>query len=154
MLSQVAKLRHVIQLAMTYAEWERTVPKEISGDALWQMQAYRLALYAARLGWEDATLLAGNPRTAAMGDQLLRAVNSISANLAEGYSRRFRKEKAHFYDYALGSAREARDWYFKAQPVLPTSASRLETLTRIVKLLTVMVARDRKRSRRALPPDS
>ncbi len=39
-------------------------------------------------------------------------VGSIRANIAEGYSRGTGKDRARFYEYALGSARESRDWYF------------------------------------------
>jgi four helix bundle protein len=51
-----------------------------------------------------------------LSDQLYEAVGSVSANLAEGYSRGTGKDRARFYEYALGSARESRDWYFKARP--------------------------------------
>ena len=132
---------------MTYEEWERTVPKALTSDSLWQMRAYRLALYCGDMWSGDMVLLAGHPHGAGMVDQLGRAVTSISSNIAEGYSRRFRKEKTHFYDYAAGSAREARDRYFKARVVLPEDLveSRLDTLTQVVKLLTVMIARSRRK---------
>jgi hypothetical protein len=37
---------------VNYKEWEATVPETITGDALWRVQAYRLALFAADIGWE------------------------------------------------------------------------------------------------------
>jgi len=40
---------------MKYEDWERTIPEEIKGDSLWKMEAYRLALFAADLGWYDVT---------------------------------------------------------------------------------------------------
>ena len=43
---------------LAYEEWEQTVPEEIKSDSVWRMQAYRLALYAADIGWEDVVLLA------------------------------------------------------------------------------------------------
>ncbi|HJR63271.1 MAG TPA: four helix bundle protein [Gemmatimonadaceae bacterium] len=134
---------------MTYEEWEPTVPKSLTSDTLWKVMAYRLALYSGVIGLEDVALLAAHPRGKSMVDQLERAVTSISSDIAEGYSRRFRKEKNHFYDYAIGSAREARDRYFKARIVLPADLvdARLDTLTQVVKLVTVMVARDRRKRR-------
>ena len=51
-------------------------------------------------------------RTIGLADQLYRSLGSIGANLAEGYSRGTGKDRAHFYEYALGSARESRDWYY------------------------------------------
>ena len=39
---------------MTYEEWEKTVPPEITGDVVWHLTAYRLALFAADIGWHSA----------------------------------------------------------------------------------------------------
>ena len=103
---------------MNYKEWEATVHETIARDALWRVQAYRLALFAADIGWEDVTSLAQDRRTRALSDQLYRALGSISANIAEGYSRGTGKDRARFYEYSLGSARESRDWYYKARHVL------------------------------------
>ncbi|MBC7896698.1 MAG: four helix bundle protein, partial [Cytophagaceae bacterium] len=70
-----------------------------------------MARFLSLVGAEDATRV----RSAALRDatvvQLLRAVDSISANIAEGYSRFSGRERARFYEIALGSAREAREWY-------------------------------------------
>jgi hypothetical protein len=48
-------------------------------------------------------------------------------------------------NYALGSARESRDWYYKARTVLgePVAQHRIAMLTRIVKLLLTMVPQQR-----------
>ena len=46
-----------------------------------------------------------------LSDQLYRAVGSIGANIAEGYSYTSKKEQARYYEYSIGSAREARHWY-------------------------------------------
>jgi hypothetical protein len=32
---------------MNYEEWLKSVPVEITGDSLWKVEAYRLALFAA-----------------------------------------------------------------------------------------------------------
>jgi four helix bundle protein len=103
---------------MTFEEWEPSVPESIRADALWKVTVYRLALFLADLSWSDATQLAQDRRTRTLSDQLYRAVGSIGANLAEGYSRGGNKDRARFYEYALGSAREARDWYFKSRHIL------------------------------------
>ncbi len=103
---------------MDYEEWERTVPEEIKCDSVWKIKAYRLALFAADLSWEDVTRLAQDRRTVALSDQLYRSIGSISANIAEGYSRGTGKDRARFYEYALGSTRESRDWYYKGRHVL------------------------------------
>ena len=99
-------------------DWERDVPDTIKKDSLWNMVAYRLALFASDLGWHDVTKLMQDRRTIKLSDQLYRALGSISANLAEGYSRGTGKDRARFYEYALGSARESRDWYYKGRYIL------------------------------------
>lgn len=42
---------------MDYEEWKRAVPREITSDALWNVEAYRLALFMSYLGWRDVTKL-------------------------------------------------------------------------------------------------
>jgi four helix bundle protein len=135
---------------MTYEEWEATVPKAIAGDALWRVQAYRLALFAADVGWEDVNRLAKDRRTRALADQLYRSLGSIGANIAEGYSRGSGRDRARFYEYALGSARESRDWYYKARHVLDDSVvdHRLFLQTQVIRLLLKMVPDQRQRTLR------
>jgi four helix bundle protein len=76
-----------------------------------------------------------------LSDQLYRAIGSISANVAEGYSRRSSRDQARFYEYALGSAREARIWYYQGRHVLSEAATmyRLRLLSRIVRLLLTII---------------
>jgi len=57
---------------MNYEEWERMVPGEITGDSLWKMEAYRLGLFAADVGWHDVTKLMQERRTLGLSDQLYR----------------------------------------------------------------------------------
>jgi four helix bundle protein len=78
-------------------------------------------------------------------DQLIRAVGSIGANIAEGYSRGSARDRARFYEYALGSAREARDWYWKVRHGLDeaTLAARLSLMTQLVRLLLRMMLQQR-----------
>jgi len=42
-----------------------------------------------------------------LGDQLLRAVDSVGANISEGYVRVHVKERLHFFSLAQGSLEEA-----------------------------------------------
>jgi four helix bundle protein len=132
---------------MSYNEWEQTVLESFKADTLWKMKAYRLALYLSDLGWQDTTALLKDKRTISLADQLYRAIGSVSANLAEGYSRSTGKDRALFYQYALGSARESRDWYFKARFVLgdETFQHRTQVLTEILRLLLTMIPQQRGR---------
>jgi len=138
---------------MRFEEWLETVPEAIANDSLWRIKAYRLATFAADLGWEDVTRLAKDRRSLALAGQLYRALGSIGANLAEGYSRGTGPDRARFYEYALGSARECRDWYYKSRHVLgpETTSQRLEMMEEIIKLLLTMVPQQRGRSLREEP---
>jgi four helix bundle protein len=133
---------------MNFDEWSASVSKDITGDTLWKIEAYRLALFVGDIGWYDATKLMQDKRTIDLSDQLYRALGSISANIAEGYSRGSSKDRARFYEYALGSARESRDWYHKSEHVLGTTvvSHRLRLLTQIIRLLLTMIPEERGRT--------
>ncbi|MDE3091576.1 MAG: four helix bundle protein, partial [Chloroflexota bacterium] len=107
-------------------------------------------LLLSDLCWYDATRLMRDKRTLDLSDQLFRAVGSISANVAEGYSRGTGKDRARFYEYSLGSARESRDWYYKGRHVLgdKVASHRLNFLVQIVRLLLTMVPQQRGRTLR------
>ena len=132
---------------MNYDTWEADVPDQIKADSLWKMKAYRLALFVGDLGWHDVIKLAKNHRMRSLSDQLYRSLGSISANLAEGYSMGTGKNRARFYEYSLGSARESRDWYFKARHVLGDAVfqHRLKLLTDVIRLLLTMIPQQRQR---------
>ena len=110
------------------------------------MKVYRLSLFAANLGWHDITKLAQDRCTVSLSDQLYRSLGSISANIAEGYSRSSNKDRNRFYEYALGSARESRDCYYKGRHILSESviSHRLNLMTEIIRLLLVMISSQRK----------
>jgi four helix bundle protein len=130
---------------MTYEEWQITVPEEIRGDSVWRVEAYRLALFAVDVGWQDVCALAKDRRTWGLSDQLYRSLGSISANVEEGYSRGTGKDRAHFNEYALGSARESRGWYYKARHVLSAEVAlhRIRLLTHAIRLLLTMIPQQR-----------
>lgn len=132
-------------MRVKYEEWEQSVPESLKLDPLWRMTAYRLATLLADLAWGDVTRMMGDKRTSAIADQLYRAIGSIGANLAEGYGRSTGKERARFYEYALGSARESRHWYYQARHVLEAEAiqHRVGLLDQIIRLLVTMVPQQR-----------
>jgi four helix bundle protein len=126
---------------MNYDEWLKSVPVEITGDSLWKVEAYRLALLGADLGWHDVSKLMKDKRTLGLSNQLYRAIGSIGANVAEGYSRGTGKDRARFYEYGLGSARESRGWYYDGRHVLGENVAehRIRLSTQIIRLLLTMV---------------
>jgi four helix bundle protein len=128
---------------MNQLEWESLVPQDLKNDVLWKVNAYGLALFLSEIAWRDTAKILSTQdiRGRSLADQLYPAVTSISANIAEGYSRSSGKERTHFYEYALGSARESRDWYFGAHHILEDKVSnhRIELLTAIIQLLLVLI---------------
>jgi four helix bundle protein len=129
----------------SYSSWEESAPVPMVNDPLWRMKVYRLSLFAADLGWHDVRKLMSDRRTLGVADQLYRALGSISANIAEGYSRGTGKARAQFYEYALGSARESRDWYYKSRHILGEDVleHRLNLHTEIIRLLLTIVPAQR-----------
>ena len=49
-----------------------------------------------------------------VGKQLVRAADSVSANIAEGFGRYSKKDKIKFYRISIGSLEESCDWINKA----------------------------------------
>ncbi|OGG28259.1 hypothetical protein A3A59_03115 [Candidatus Gottesmanbacteria bacterium RIFCSPLOWO2_01_FULL_42_10] len=50
-----------------------------------------------------------------VGKQYIKAVDSISANIAEGFGRFGKKDKVMFYRHGYGSIKESLDWNEKAK---------------------------------------
>lgn len=131
---------------MNYQEWLKSIPEDITQDPLWNLEIYRLGLFVADIGWEDVVILNKNIITRDAADQIIRSLNSISANIAEGYSRSTGKDRARYFEYSLGEAREARDRYFKTRRVLKPEVvlHRIKLLTQIIKILSAFVVTQRK----------
>lgn len=50
-----------------------------------------------------------------VGVQFTTAIDSISANIAEGFGRYGKKDKIKFYYYSFGSVKESLDWNEKSR---------------------------------------
>ncbi len=135
------------EASVNYQEWMSTVPEEIRQDPLWNLEVYRMGLFVADIGWEDVVILDKNKITRDAADQIHRSLDSISANIAEGYSRSTGKDRARYFEYSLGEAREARDLYYKVRRALKQEVvlHRIKLLTQIVKILNAFVPAQRKR---------
>ena len=130
---------------MSLETWEAELPAALRAQAIWKVQAYRLAAHAAYCAAGDCAMLATVATSREVSEQLLRAVGSISANIAEGYARRSRADRVRYYEYALGSAGEAQSWYLSARAALSpaTADERLDALNRVTRLLLVMIRNER-----------
>lgn len=141
---------------MDFKQWEEEASDGCAQkqDPLWRTRAYRLAVFLADSGSTDAQLLAQDQLTRELGVQLYRAIGSIRANLAEGYGRSAARERARYFEYALGSARESREWYVHPRHVLgePVVTQRTSVLDEIARLLLAIIPRERDRSIRKVKP--
>ena len=106
-------------------------------DPVERVQAYRLGIEAMREARVDAGMIAGDPLFVGVAEQLIRAAGSISANIAEGYSRGTARDRKKFFEYALGSTRECMVWYQAS--TLPSLTPRIARLTSIRRLLLTMI---------------
>ncbi len=121
------------------AEWEKGVDDVRSGDPLWTVQAYRMSVYAIACHTFDRVRSPAMTKAPAL-DQLTRALGSVAANIAEGYSRSSIADRVRFYGYALGSTREAIAWYDTlAMELGETVAHRQRILVQIRRLLLTTV---------------
>jgi len=77
------------------------------------LSAYRIAYDLANYIW-DIVIKWDYFAKDVVGRQLTKAVDSISANIAEGFGRYFKKDKVSFYRYSYGSIEESFDWIEKA----------------------------------------
>ena len=78
------------------------------------IESYRIAFHLSNQVW-DTVLAWDHFSKNTIGQQFARAVDSISANIAEGFGRYGKKDKIKFYRYALGSTYESLDWNEKAK---------------------------------------
>lgn len=130
-------------IEIEFARWEVTPPPELFGDTIWRLPAYRLSRYLALTVRSDAKAI--RVRAPNVAEQLERSIDSIGINITEGYGRLHGRERARFYEFALGSAREARDWYARADSQLEAGIAlgRAKLLTRVIKILTVAIPQER-----------
>ena len=120
------------------------ISHETANDPLFRMRAYRLASDLLEVAWDDAKTLSAEPVTERIAGQLYAAVNSITANLGEGYSRSSGKDRSRLFEYALGSVRESISWYQGARPALgDVVRNRLDSLEEIRRLLIAIIPRER-----------
>lgn len=79
-----------------------------------QISSYKTAFNLANYTWE-VVLKWDNLAKFTVGNQFIRSIDSISANIAEGFGRYGKKDKVVFYRIARASVYESLDWLEKAK---------------------------------------
>lgn len=77
------------------------------------IDSYKIAFHLANYVWDVVTNWDYFAKDT-IGKQFVRAIDSISANIAEGFGRYGKKDKIKFYRYSFGSIKESFDWNEKA----------------------------------------
>ena len=85
------------------------------------LDVYRLAETLSDMVWNDFDRWPEKAQRT-IGYQVIRAADSIAANIAEGYGRYTSPDRRKFYLYARGSFEETKAWLRKAirRQVIPS----------------------------------
>lgn len=78
---------------------------------LGKLEIYQLSLKLSDIVWDIYNSLP-KPLQFNIGDQIIRSVDSIGANIAEGYGRFHYKDSIKFYYNARGSLWESKHWFY------------------------------------------
>jgi four helix bundle protein len=78
------------------------------------IECYKISFHLSNYVW-NVVLKWESLERRTIGEQFIRAVDSISANIAEGFGRYNKKDKIKFYRYSQGSLSESLDWNQKAK---------------------------------------
>ncbi len=81
---------------------------------IFEMDVYKLAMEVSEKVWSNVNEWNYFEKDT-IGKQLVRAIDSVAANLSEGFGRYHYKEKKNFCYYSRGSLYESRTWLEKAK---------------------------------------
>jgi four helix bundle protein len=106
-----------------------------------RLESYGIYLLARRLFdefWEDSELLARDFRGQELARQQVRSLDSVCANIEEGYGRGYGKELPQHLRISRGEARESKGRYQRCSRLLPAPViqARKAALDRIIGGLT------------------
>jgi len=117
------------------------VQQPTSPDRLESYGIYQLAREVFDAFWNDTETMLKDVRGRELVKQQVRGLDSICANIEEGYGRGFGKELPQHLKIARGEARESRGRYERCLHLLPESVinERVAGLNRIIGGLTKMI---------------
>src|SRR5437773_12565857 len=78
------------------------------------IEAYKISFHLSNYLWKIVVKWNHFERST-VGNQFVEAIDSISANIAEGFGRYNKKDKIKFYRYSYGSMSESLDWNQKSK---------------------------------------
>ena len=78
------------------------------------IESYRIAFHLSNYVWNIVLKWEWFAKKT-LGSQYVQAMDSVSANIAEGFGRHFKKDKIKFYMYSKGSLKETFDWTQKSK---------------------------------------
>ena len=81
---------------------------------LTDVDAYKTAFHLSNYVWKIVITWDWFSKKT-IGAQFVEAVDSISANIAEGFGRYHKKDKVKFYRYSQASQKESLDWNEKSK---------------------------------------
>ena len=105
-----------------------------NSDRLDSFGIYKLARELFDEFWADSEVLAKDFRGRELAKQQVRSLDSVCANMEEGFGRGFGKELPQHLKISRGEARESRGRYERCNHLLPpeTIAHRVSTLSHII----------------------
>jgi len=95
---------------------------------------YKLACQLFDDFWNDSEFVMKDERGAALVKQQTRSLDSVCANIEEGYGRGFNKEIPQHLKIARGEARESKGRYWRMRFLLP-----LETVNKLRTVLDQII---------------
>ena len=110
----------------------------MSEDRLESFGIYKLACQLFDDFWADSEIVGKDYRGRELVKQQIRSLDSICANIEEGYGRGFNKEMPQHLKIARGEARESKGHYRRMKFLLPdeTIKKRVLVLDQIIGGLT------------------
>lgn len=121
-----------------------------SSDRLESFGIYQLARRLFDDFWNDSEILSKDFRGRELVKQQIRSLDSVCANMEEGFGRGFGKELPQHLKISRGEARESRGRYERCNRLLPpeTIAQRVSALSRIIGGLSKTIQTIETRARR------
>ena len=119
-------------------------------DRLESFGIYRLARQLFEGFWKDSEILIKDYRGCELVKQQVRCLDSVCANMEEGFGRGFGKELPQHPKISRGEARESRGRYERCNHLLSpeTSTQRVSALSRIIGGLSKTIQTIENRARR------